>query len=197
DPAYTAVAAALDDPALADTGNLLSVIVMPGAEIAGDPLVALLNSGTGTPETQEEAREQLGLNEPRKLLPPYELAAFATSHDPDASWLTVILTFPADMEILAPYDWAYFRDLLAEKISTYPGMAQSGLPLIDRWTFAHAHALEIDGVAVITATMRVDNPPPPVDGEDYRPYIMRWAELIQQNDLAFLAQMDADTLAGE
>lgn len=166
-PAWAAGAKALNDPALAGTGELVAAILWQTV-IAGDSLPMLAPpDGQPAPLSTDP-------------LPAYVLLAFGTRHTGGASYLVLAVVFPPDTDAVAA------ADILAGRLQAYVSQA-TGQPLADRWTFDRAAATEIDGWPAALAVMRVDDPAPAEPGQPTPAASLSWSDLIFRRDLGFLA----------
>jgi hypothetical protein len=163
DPAYAAAVQALDDPSLSDMGDLVGVMMVSGE--------AALQLGMGL---EVEGQPASG------TLPLYTLVAFATHHTQGASYLTLVVVFPAGADARAA------ADTLAERIKTYVSQV-TGQPLTDRWTFDRSGGVEANGLPVALVTMRVDDPPVAPEGERANAAVLSWADMVYRRDLGYLA----------
>lgn len=174
-PAYVAAARALEDAALKETGELVGVILMEGAQFYA--IDALLGS-FATPELVEAIRARYAGQGPR--LPGYTLVAFATRHTEGASYLILAVVFPAG----ADADEA--ADVLTERLQSYESL-RTLRPLDDYWTFEKATAVEAEGLPVALVVMRADDPPPTPENESrVNSAVFSWMRLVVYQDLLFL-----------
>lgn len=177
DPHFSAAATALFDPSLAETGELVGVILMDGMQLA-DPLAYL---GQGASPEMIEALEQSLANDDLPPLPPYYLAAFGTRHSPGATHLILALVFPADTDAIAA------ANILAARIENYTSMV-TNQPLSDRWALELATGTKVDGLPVTLVSMRVDDPlPTPEDQDQPNANVLTWTQLVWARDTLFLA----------
>jgi hypothetical protein len=167
DPFYQAAATALADPALAENGALVGVL-LNGMPFFDDPLVMLDQDNIAI-------QEQLA-RYAAEPLPPYALAAFATYRGAAASYLTVALVFPIGVDAQTA------GSVLAARMQTYVSpVTQRSLE--DQWTFQRTDAVEAAGLPVALITMRVDDP----EGEANESWrILSWADLVFRRDVLFL-----------
>jgi hypothetical protein len=167
DPFYQAAATALVDPATASNGALVGAILF-GLPLLDDPVVMLDQDNT-------VIQEQLA-RYAAEPLPPCALAAFATYHGAEASYLTVALVFPIGVDAQAA------AATLAGRMQTYVSPV-TGRSLEEQWAFQRANAVEAAGLPVALVTMRVADPEEEAGG-NWR--IFNWAELVFRRDLLFL-----------
>lgn len=179
-PVYSALAAALSDPLLDGTGALVGVIMQSGLEYQHAPETMLVGPSM-TPEQLAEMGEELGLDDPARLLPPFSAVAFATSHADDASYLTLALAF------MPGADTDRALAVLESKMPAYETISTQ-MSLADHWSLDRSGIAEVNGIPVVLVTMRVANPPPKAaDEAAYRPQVLSWGDLVMRRDLLFLA----------
>jgi hypothetical protein len=169
---YVAAVTALEDPALAEPGELVGVILMEGSNLADA-------SGylRGAPEEAVAQLEEYAEGPP---LPAYNLVAFATRHSEGASYLILAVVFPEGMDA----DSA--ADILADRLKNYISLTTGG-PLDERWTFDMATGIEAGGLPVALVAMRVDDPPPtPEDQTMVNTAVLPWIDLVIRHDTLFL-----------
>lgn len=181
DPAYAAAAKALDDPLLADTGELIGVMTLD--EPILDDAARFMLGERATPEKIEELRERLK-ERGWAALPVYDLAAFATRHAEGATYLIVVVVFPPGVDSEAAADG------LAARIQNYiSSRYEEGLQ--DRWAFDRAAGIDVDGLPVALVVMRADDPPPtPEDQQMVNSAVLAWVDLVFARDIGFLAVGD-------
>lgn len=165
DPRYVAAADALHQLSQSDMGALVGAIFHNGA-VPGDP-AALLR---GQPLAEEEIVAPLPL---------YMLAAFGTYRSHGATFLALAVVFPPGVMVRQA------ADTLAGRLTDYVSLATQA-PLSDRWTFDRAFATEGGDLPVAVVVMRIDDPPPPAEGERPNTAILAWTDLIYRRDLGFL-----------
>lgn len=175
DPRYVAAADALHQLSQSDMGALVGAIFHNGM-VPGDPAALL-----GQSLTEEEiAALQATLAAPDAApLPPYLLAAFGTYRSHGATFLALAVVFPPGVMVRQA------ADTLAGRLTDYVSLATQA-PLSDRWTFDRAFATEGGGLPVAVVVMRIDDPPPPAEGERPNTAILAWTDLIYRRDLGFL-----------
>jgi hypothetical protein len=172
-PEYAAAVAALEGPALGETGELVGVILVEGSNLA----VASSYIPLGGPE---EAVAQLREYAEGPQLPAYDLVAFATSHTEGASYLTLAVVFPQGT------DAGSAADILAGRLQDYVSLRYQK-PLDDRWTYQMATAVEIEGLPVALVVMGVGDPSPtPEDAPLVEAGVLSWIELVVARDTLFL-----------
>lgn len=180
-PAFRAAVAALDNPALDDTGTLIGLILMEGMQ-AGDPASALL----GEAMTAEQAEALLEELAPAGELPPYLLTAFATGHGAGATYLTLVVVFPPGVDADAA------ASVLADRIQNYASL-RTGAPLTESVAFDRALATKAEGLPAALVVLRADDPPPSADESGpVNANVFSWPRLIFTRDLGFLAVTPAD-----
>jgi hypothetical protein len=162
DPAYAAAVQALDDPSLSDAGDLVGAMLFSGE--------AALQLAMPAPEGQPASG----------TLPLYVLVAFATHHTQGASYLTLVVVFPAGTDAQAA------ADTLADRLKNYVSLV-TGQPLTDRWTYDRSGGVEANGPPVALVTMRADDPPIAPEGERANTSVLSWADMVYRRDLGFLA----------
>ncbi len=165
DPRYVAAADALHQLSQSDMGALVGAIFHNGM-VPGDP-AALLR---GQPLAEEEIVAPLPL---------YMLAAFGTYRSHGATFLALAVVFPPGVMVRQA------ADTLAGRLTDYVSQATQA-PLSDRWTFDRAFATEGGDLPVAVVVMRIDDPPPPTEGERPNTAILAWTDLIYRRDLGFL-----------
>jgi hypothetical protein len=169
-PAFAASVTALRDPAVAEMGDLLGVIWLDPAYVS-DP-EWYVGAGNTT----------LQLNQYRENpLPAYDLAAFATYHTDNASYLVLALVLPSGTDVT---DTA---DILAERLQNYTSLA-TGQPFDEQWAFEKALGVETAGPSnanVALVVMRVDDP---VFADQGLLTILSWVDLLNQRDVFFLVR---------
>lgn len=180
DPAYAALGAALDDPALAANGPLIGAILQPGsaywATVTGEAGLARLNE-----DERQRVREAFGLDDPARLLPPYDLVGFITSRDAAGTLLTLVLVFPEGMD--QQVDLPAHAAMLGEKMATYKSfVAPRGRDLSEYWSLERAGTLTAGGRPVITVVMRAAE-----RESDGRISVLDWSHMVYRRDVAFLA----------
>ena len=170
-PEYRAAVAALDDPALADTGELVGVILMSPGNFAD------MTKGL-PPLSATVAQKQLEEWAQTAPLPDYTLVAFATRHTQGASSLILAVVFPAGTD--APVA----AESLAARLKGYTSL--STRTAIDKWTFDRAADVEVAGLPVALVIMRVGDPvPDPQTGSAGLAFA--WEKLVMRRDVLFLA----------
>lgn len=176
DPRYVAAADVLHRLSQSDLGALVGAIFLDGM-VASDPALLL-----GQATTEEEiAALQATLAAPdANPLPPYTLAAFGTYRGEGATFLALAVVFPPGVMARQA------ADALAGRLTDYVSLATRA-PLSDRWAFDRAFAADGGDLPVAVAVMRIDDPPPPVEGERPNTAILSWIDLITRRDLGFLA----------
>ena len=174
---FLAGAAALTDPALDDTGELVGAI-LTARDVVGDP--AILLGPSSTAENVEELRAQL-FPEGVAPLPPYSLLAFGTRHSADqgASFLVLGVVF------LPGTDAEQAAGVIETRIKDYVSLL-TGAPLDERWAFDRAFATEAEGLPVAVIVMRVDDPVIDPDSTGPAGRVFSWVDMLYARDLGFL-----------
>jgi hypothetical protein len=172
---FSAAATALQDPALAETGELVGAILMEtGAQFAGSDFFL---GGAANAEAMEQFERQFAELPP---LPSHKLAAFATRHSAGGSSLILAVVFPSGTDAQAA------ADVLAGRLKSYVSLRFGG-PLDERWTFQTSKGVDVAGTPVALVVMRADDPPPtPADAPIVNTYVFSWVELVYARDLGFL-----------
>jgi len=182
DPGYIALAQALDNSALANTGQLMGVIVEDDLEVSVDDYARSLAGKTGTNQQVEEKLAELRQT-PR--LPAYLLVAFVTHHTEGASYLILAVVFPKDTDAQAA------ADLLADRLRNYVS-ASYKRPLSEVWAergarLEKATAVEAGGLPVALVLVRAEDPSPtPPEQEQVNAYVVPWFDMVLRRDLGFL-----------
>ncbi|NLX08963.1 MAG: hypothetical protein GXY36_04860 [Chloroflexi bacterium] len=173
-PAFRAGAAALNDPSLDDTGELVGAILLSGM-VAADPMYLLGQpQGTDIETLRERLREQLG----DRPLPVYDALAFGTRHTEGATYLVLAVVF------LPETDAAEAAEVLVERLNNYVSV-YTQQPVSGQWALDRSGGIEAEGRPVALVTLRVDDPVPDPD----RPgpgAIPAWLDMILRRDLGFL-----------
>jgi len=167
DPTYRALTGALAAPAMTQLGKLVGAILI-GQPLAADPL-AMLDQENEVLQAQLDVYAQAPL-------PLYLALGFATQRRGDASYLTLAVVFPPDV------DGAAAAAILGERLATYTSVT-SKRPLPDYWSFEQQISVAVEGLPVALVTMRVADE----DAEGAlrtRPFA--WSDLLFQRDLLFL-----------
>jgi hypothetical protein len=172
DANYVAAVTALQDPALAETGELVGVILTDGS---------LFSDYAQYQEAPESVLEQL-LEQYRQgpQLPHYTLVAFATRHTEGASHLILAVVFPKGTDESAA------ADILADRLKNYVSLTQTSLE--ERWTFEKSTGVQAGELPVALVVMRVDDPPPtPPNASRVNTGVFVWYHLVTRRDTLFLA----------
>jgi hypothetical protein len=184
DPDYTALARALDDRALAGTGQLMGAIVMDDLEISlRDSVLESLGSKADAQQVEDKLAE-LGQG---PQLPAYSLVAFVTSHTEGATYLILAVVFAKGTDGQAA------ADLLADRLQNHVSAAYKS-PLSEVWAERRAKlektiAVEAGGLPVALVLVRADDPPPtPADQVMANAAVPSWIDLVNRRDLGFLAR---------
>ena len=184
DAEYAALAQALDDPALAGTGQLMGTIVMDGLVISlRDSVIASL----GADADPQQVEEKLAELSQGPQLPTYSLVAFVTRHTEGATYLILAAVFPQGTDAQAA------ADLLADRLQNYVSLA-SKRKLMEMWAkqgarLEKATAVEAGGLPVALVFVRVDDPAPATsDAAMATVSVPRWADMVQRRDLGFLGR---------
>jgi hypothetical protein len=182
DPEYVALAQALDDPALAGTGQLMGAIVEDGLEISLDDYAV---SSLGSGATAQQVEEKLAELRQSPQIPAYSLVAFVTCHTEGATYLILAVVFPKGT------DGQTAADLLADRLRNYVS-ASYKRPLSEVWaergaTLEKAAAVEAGGLPVALVLVRAEDPAPtPPDQEQVNAYVVPWVDLVSRRDVGFL-----------
>lgn len=168
DARYRVAAEALHRLSRSDLGALVGAIFSEEV-VAGDPLA--LEPGA-TAEDEEAAPDAAPL-------PPYTLAAFGTFRGTGATFLALAVVFPPGTDASAA------AITLSDRMAQYVSLVTQA-PLSERWTFDRAFADESGTLPVAVVVMRVDDPPPPAEGEQVNTAILAWTDLVYRRDLGFL-----------
>jgi len=184
DPEYVALLQALDDPALAGTGQLMGAIVMDDLEISFDDYAISLLGGKATNQQVEEKIAELRQG---SQLPAYSLVAFVTRHTEGATYLILTVVLPKGTDAQAA------ADLLADRLQNYVSL-QFKRPLFEIWAAQGAKvekaiAVEAGGLPVGMILVRADDPlPTPPDQRLVNAAVPRWISMVELRDLGFLAR---------
>lgn len=175
---YRAAALALQDKALSGYGELVGVILTDDQAFS-EPATYL------DPVQSPEVLEELGQRFERDAddLPGWEVAAFATQHADDASYLTLLVVFDEDT------DAEEAADVLAERLEDYDLLRDPNRTLMEycRCSLEQVVALRAEGLPVALVTLRADNPPPtPEDETIVSAFVFSWMRLIASRDTGFL-----------
>lgn len=172
DPYFAAAALALNDPLLADYGELVGAILV-GEPPVDDPALLLLGPKTAAFKTQLQKYVE-------RPLSPYLVLGFGTQHIPGATYLSLAVVFPKTVDAHAA------ADLLADRLQNYYSV-YSGDSLEKFWSFHQAAGVEANGLPVALVVMRVADPAQPDDGDSsFRPTLFGWSEMVFRRDLLFL-----------
>ena len=178
DKTYIASIQALQDPSLKETGELVGVIWMDGAEFTSQTH----NIVNMTESQRQDLIEKYGLYND---LPEFSLAAFATRHSlkEGATYLILALVFPKGAD--------------AEAASQ---VLQERLEKANSWRFRtpwlqvlnaadeKVYAVQAGGLPVTLAVFRLDDPELKVINEGSRPMarVRAWMDFVATRDLMFL-----------
>ncbi|MBN1967216.1 MAG: hypothetical protein JW910_21360 [Anaerolineae bacterium] len=176
--AFRAAALALEDPFLADTGELVGAMLFDAAAFEFDDPFAVLGAHV-TSEQLEELRERYRLDEVIRLFS-YQAVALATRHTEGATYLIVAAVFTPGT------DAAHFAGVLGARMQDYVSL-QTQQPLSDRWTFDRASGVTVEGQPVGLVVMRVPDPPIAPEGEMANAAVFSWIQLEAARDYLFLS----------
>lgn len=181
DPRYLAAADVLRQLTQPDMGALVGAIFMEGM-VAQDPAILL---GQAASEEAVAALRATIAAANASSLPPYLLAAFGTYRTQDATFLALAVVFPPGVMVRQA------ADTLAGRLTDYVSLVTMQ-PLGERWVFDRAFAADGGDLPVAVAVMRIDDPPPPAEGERPNVAILSWGDLIMRRDLGFLVTGSAE-----
>jgi hypothetical protein len=169
DPSYTAAVKSLNDPALADTGDLVGVVFVDYAMVDQQQEILTL---------PPDVVNQIMQGYVAAPLPAYQLAAFATRHGSGATHLILEVVFPEETDAKAA------ANTLADRMKSYISL-QTRQPLTDRWTFELATGTKIGGLPTALVVMKVDDHAP--IGQDSAPVrVFSWIRMLSARDTLFL-----------
>lgn len=170
-PTVRAAVAALQDPALADLGELVGVI------LTNDPAYGDVQQALPPDAPAELATPYDAMCSEGATLPPYTLVAFATFHEEGASFLTLAVVYPegTDAESAAA--------VLADRMPDYVSV-RTRRP-IEQWSFETSAAVEAEGLPVALVVMRVDDPQVTEEG-DLPTGVWSWIRMVVARDTLFL-----------
>jgi len=175
---FRAAAAALEDENLAGYGELVGVFLTDDQTLS-DP-ATYLPSGLSLEDTQEISER---FEQEADDLPGWEVAAFATHHAGDASYLTLAVVFKEGTDA----DRA--AEVLADRLENYESMVYAGRSLMElcRCSLESADAVEAEGLPVAIVTLRAENPAPtPEDEPVVNTFVFSWWRQILPLDTGFL-----------
>jgi len=182
DPEYVALAQALNDPALAGTGQLMGAIVMDDLETTLRESIVTLRE---TNPAMQELQERLAEGNQGPQLPAYSLVAFVTRHTEGATYLILAVVFPKGTDGQAA------ADLLADRLQNYVSLA-SKRRLMEMWAKYGASpekaiAVNAGGLPVALVLVRADDPAPAASSREMSTVsVPRWVDLVARRDLGFL-----------
>lgn len=171
---YQAAVQALMAPDLADTGELIGVIFL-GEPNFSDPAQQIL----GSQASAEQIRALHDQIAAQPALPPIRVAAFATRHMADTTYLIVALVFPTGVSL------PEIEETLSTRLTNYQSIVTRA-SLNARWSLDRVFSNEFDGVPVAVAAMQLAAYG---DGEEFGTTTppLAWIDLIVRRDLLFLA----------
>ncbi len=175
---YRAAALALQDKALSGYGELVGVILTDDQDFS-EPATYL--DPVQSPEFLEELRQRFERD--ADDLPGWEVAAFATQHADEASYLTLLVVFDegTDAEEAAK--------VLADRLEGYDLLRDPDRTLMEycRCSLEQAIAVKAEGLPVALVTLRADNPSPtPEDESIVNTFVFSWTRLLFSRDTGFL-----------
>jgi hypothetical protein len=171
DPSYVAAVKSLDDPVLADMGDLVGVIMLDHAQVDQPQEVSTL-----PPDTVNQIIQGYGA----APLPQYNLVTFATRHGNGVTHLILEVVFPQGVDAKAA------ANILVDRMNNYISL-RTGKPLADRWTFDLSTGTKIGGLPTALVVMKVADPPPtPVGQEATNVTVFSWIVMMYARDTLFL-----------
>ncbi len=171
DPSYVAAVQSLDDPALADTGDLVGLILIDHSQLDQEQQITSLSP---------DAAAQIMQGYKATPLPQYNLAAFATRHGNGATHFILAVVFPSGVDVESS------ANILADRMKNYISL-RTNQPLTDRWTFELSAGTEIGGLPTALVSMKVDDPAPMRDDKTVPGAgLFSWSPMLAARDTLFL-----------